>query len=164
MKFKHHLNEQNMAHFIFLWLVSGTPGLFFFSFFLRHIVYPQFTLFTDYLTIRVLNKNEVRKWFENYRSCRTCFNSNKRFCERGSNKKKKEKKNTCAFNKYPFTQLCIFGYKVGWMISQLLPHGPLRKNKGENKQGTEGGYGNTNSLWDKLQTGLILQMSCAGSR
>lgn len=28
MKFKHHLNEQNMAHFILLWLVSVTLGYF----------------------------------------------------------------------------------------------------------------------------------------
>lgn len=48
-----------------------------------------FTLFTDYLTIRVLNKNEVRKWFEDYRSCRTCWTATKIFCGGGSNKKKK---------------------------------------------------------------------------
>lgn len=50
----------------------------------------SFTLFTDYLTIQVLNKNEVRKWFEDYRSCRNMLNSNKFFlcvCEGASNKK-----------------------------------------------------------------------------
>lgn len=31
----------------------------------------------------------------------------------------------CAFKNNQFTQLCIFGYKVGWMISQLSPPHPL---------------------------------------
>lgn len=40
MKFKHHLNERNMAHFSFLWLVSETPGYFS----LLRVVLPIYTV------------------------------------------------------------------------------------------------------------------------
>lgn len=59
------------------------------------LFYP-FTLFTDYLTIRVQNKNEVRKWFEDYRSCRTCWTATKYFV------KEKVKKKMCAFKNNQF--------------------------------------------------------------
>lgn len=80
--------NKNMAHFIFLRLVSATLGLFLSPSLLTQLLlalHPppctllSFTLFTDYLTIQVLNKNEVRKWFEDYRSCRNMLNSNKFF-------------------------------------------------------------------------------------
>lgn len=136
MKFKHHLNEQNMAHFILLWLVLVTLGYFTPLAVAHH--YPPtppptspFTLFTDYLTIRVLNKNEVRKWFEDYRSCRTCWTATKIFCEGGSNKweprekreKKRKEKGVCAFQN-TFTQLWIFGYKVHVFTTATVPVPP----------------------------------------
>lgn len=133
MKFKHHLNEQNMAHFILLWLVLVTLGYFTPLAVAHH--YPPtppptspFTLFTDYLTIRVLNKNEVRKWFEDYRSCRTCWTATKIFCEGGSNKweprekrKKKEKKKVCVHFKI---HLHSFGSLVTKYMFSLLPPCP----------------------------------------
>lgn len=91
MKFKHHLNEQKKTWLTsFFCLVSATLGLFLSlslsadSASLGPAPPPprtplSFTLFTDYLTIQVLNKNEVRKWFEDYRSCRNMPNSNKFF-------------------------------------------------------------------------------------
>lgn len=41
----------------------------------------------------------------------------------------------CAFKNNQFTQLWIFGYKVGWMISQLFPLGPFRENNEQRKEG-----------------------------
>lgn len=56
------------------------------------------------------------------------LNSNKFFCEGASNKKKKKKNKWVHLKIIDLHSFCIFGYKVGWMISQLSPHGPpLRK-------------------------------------
>lgn len=41
------------------------------------------------LTMRVPNTNEVRKWFDFYRSCRTCLKATQKFAVR-----KKKKKST----------------------------------------------------------------------
>lgn len=129
MKFKHHLNEQNMAHFILLWLVSVTLGYFTPLAVAHHYPPPPpippsptspFTLFTDYLTIRVLNKNEVRKWFEDYRSCRTCWTATKIFCEGGSNKwePRRKRKKVCVHFKI---NLHSFGSLVTKYVISLLP-------------------------------------------
>lgn len=111
-----------MAHFIFLWLVSVTLGYFSLCSLcsVPPAPPPPFTLFTDYLTIQVLNKNEVRKWFEDYRSCRTCWTTN--FVKEQVTKKK------CVhFKIIDLHSFCIFGYKVGWFHS-FPPLAPLRKN------------------------------------
>lgn len=73
MKFKHHLSEEKHGslHF-FLRLVSVTLGLF--SSLLMLLCDPPHTVHRLF-TIHVLNKNEVRKWFQGYRSCRTATNS-----------------------------------------------------------------------------------------
>lgn len=65
----------------------------------------------------------------------------------------KQRKYMCAFKNDQFTQLCIFGYKVAWMISQLfLPNSPSGITVGEKKNKKEGGDGNTNSLLGKTTT------------
>lgn len=117
-----------MAHFIFLWLVSVTLGYFSLCS-LCSVPPPPFTLFTDYLTIQVLNKNEVRKWFEDYRSCRTCWTN---FVKEQVTKK------SVHFKIIDLHSFCIFGYKVGWFHSFPPPWLPSGKILG-------GGYGNTNS-------------------
>lgn len=158
MKFKHHLNEQNMAHFILLWLVLVTLGYFTPLAVAHHYPPPTspFTLFTDYLTIRVLNKNEVRKWFEDYRSCRTCWTATKIFCEGGSNKweprekrKKKKRKRCVCISKYIYTALDLwlqstcFHYCHRARAPTHLPR--FRKTNGELKCEWVRGRGNTNS-------------------
>lgn len=101
-----------MAHFIvfffFLRLVSLTPGNFSSLLMLLCLPLPPppppavHRLFT----IHVLNKNEVRKWFQGYRSCKTPTDSVK---ERGTKKK-------CVhlFKKEGFTQLLHL-----WLQSEL---------------------------------------------
>ena len=53
---------------------------------------------------------------------------------------------------------CIFGYKVGWMISQLFPPWPPQEKHWGKKQKKHegGGYGNTNSLLERTATELNL--------
>lgn len=95
MKFKHHFNEQNMAHFILGDECPKTPAFIFSPptptlLWLNLFYPPPLTLFTDWLTTRVLNKNEVRKWFEGYT---TCWMATQIFCD-GVTKKKKRKYTT----------------------------------------------------------------------
>lgn len=85
MKFKHLFNEQTWLTSFSVTSVSNTR--LFFSLLLTLPTFSPITLFTDYLTIRVLNKNEVRKWFEDYRSCRTCRTATKYFVEEEVTKK-----------------------------------------------------------------------------
>lgn len=93
---------------------------------------PPFTLFTDYLTIRVLNKNEVRKWFEDYRSCRTCWTATKIFCEGGSNKKK------VCISKSIYTALHLWLQSMLNEFTASPPFHPLRKNYGNTNVSEEG--------------------------
>lgn len=136
MKFKHHLNEQKHGSLHFSVTSVGNTRLFFLSAdsALRQF-FPPFTLFTDYLTIQVLNKNEVRKWFEDYRSCRTCWTATHFFVKEQVTKKKKKRINECAFKNNWFTQLLHL-----WLQSRLNdftafpPSDPLPQGKfwGEN--------------------------------